>query len=445
MESLGGGWYLVIFLPPPTSPTSHHSPGCPMLRLASACLRLDRRSCLLTLAGAGLSFLLPPLTGRAAERRGTERPRSLLTVWLQGGASQFETWDPHPEVASGGPTQAIDTTVPGLRIAGNYPRMAEVIHHLSAIRSLVSKEGDHERGTYQLRTGYRPDPSLRHPSLGAILVHQRPPEGLALPPHVAIDGGQWPPRGGFLGDEFDAFRIVNPGGPVANTTPRVPDTRQRRRLESLQTLERGFAVGRPSVARRTLHQQTTQEALTLMSAEQLKAFEIDDEPSAVREAYGADRFGKSCLVARRLIETGVRAVEVTLGGFDTHTEKAGVLDPALAALVGDLADRHLLDSTVLLVIGEFGRTPKINPLDGRDHWPNGFSCLLGGGGLASARIIGASDPEGLKDPERPVTIPDLFATLLTALGVDPSKELISPILRPIKLSEGTPVEELFPA
>jgi hypothetical protein len=411
---------------------------------------LDRRSWMFTAAGAGLSFLLPPLSAKAAERRGAERSKSLLTVWLAGGPSQLETWDPHPGGPNGGPTQAIATSIPELSIADGYPQTAEVIGSLSVIRSLVSKEGDHERGTYHLRTGYRPDPSVRHPSLGSLLVHELPPEGLEVPPHVAIDGGQWPPRGGFLGDEFDAFRIGNPGGPIANASAGVADERQRRRLEGLDVLARSFSVGRPVAERRTLHRQTTRDALTLMSSAQLKAFEIDDEPAEARAAYGGDRFGKSCLVARRLIETGVRAVEITLDGFDSHAnnfdvhrDKAAILDPALAMLIKDLKSRDLLSSTVVLVLGEFGRTPKINPFDGRDHWPKGFSCLLGGGGLAAGRVIGATDPEGIKDPEHPVPIADLFATILTAFELDPAKELLSPIGRPLKLADGSPVAELL--
>lgn len=423
-----------------------------MLRLAHSAFALDRRSWLFSAVGTGLSFLLPPLTSRAAERRGPERPKSLLTVWLGGGPSQLETWDPHPGGAIGGPTKAIRTAIPGVQIADLFPKTAEVIGHLSVIRSLVSKEGDHERGSYHLKTGYRPDPSVRHPSLGAVLVHERPTSGLALPPHVALDGGQWPPRGGFLGDEFDAFRVGDPGGPVSNTKPFVADDRQHRRLQGLEVLERGFALGRPTAGRRTLHQKTTHDALALMSSDQLKAFEIDAEPMQIRAAYGDDRFGKSCLVGRRLIEAGVRAVEVTLEGFDTHANnfeghatQAKILDPALSALINDLADRDLLASTVLLVLGEFGRTPKINPLDGRDHWPSGFCCLIGGAGLAPGRVIGATDPEGVKDPTRPVPVPDLFATVLAALDLDPAKELLSPIGRPLKLSEGTPIAELLTA
>jgi uncharacterized protein (DUF1501 family) len=183
----------------------------------------------------------------------------------------------------------------------------------------------------------------------------------------------------------------------------------------------------------------------------LAAFDLDAESESVKALYGDSEFGRGCLVARRLIETGVRSVEVTLQGFDTHarnfalhTAQAKLLDPALAALVGDLADRDLLESTVVLVMGEFGRTPSINPLDGRDHWPHGFSGLLGGAGIAAGQVIGATDPEGIaKLPSDPVTIADLSATVLAALGIDFARELATPVGRPMKLSSGTPLDRLL--
>lgn len=420
-----------------------------MLKQLESSMMLNRRCLLFSSACAGLSFLMPPLEGRAADRRGPERRKSLLTIWLDGGPSQLETWDPHPTRASGSSVKAIKTSATGLQIADLYPQTAEAMQHLSVIRSLVSKEGDHERGTYHLKTGYRPDPSVRHPSIGSILVHETPAHQMALPPHVALDGGQWPPRGGFLGDEFDAFRVSEPGGPLANTTARVSDDRQRRRMQGLDLLQRSFTQGRAGIERRTLHRETTGEAIALMQSEQLSAFEIADEPLVVKRAYGETRIGRSCLVARRLLESGVRAIEVTLGGFDSHTnnlethrDRAAELDPALSTLVAELASRDLLASTVILVIGEFGRTPKINAFGGRDHWPSGFSCLIGGGGLASGKVIGATDPAGTRPPSAPVPVADLFATVLSALDLEPSRELMSPIGRPLKLSEGSPLLKL---
>jgi hypothetical protein len=398
----------------------------------------------------GLSFALPPLPARAAEMRGRERPKSLITLWLEGGPSQLETWDPHPGSKSGGPTKAIRTHVPDLQIAEFYPRLAEEIGYLNVIRSLTSKEGDHERGSYFLKTGYRPEPTLVHPALGAIVSHQLPVAGLEIPRHISLAASQYASRGGFLGDEYDAFKVLDPRSKLQNLTSRVDDSRRRRRLDNLRQIEDVFSRRRPQ-AQATLHGETVQRAVAMMDSAQLRAFDVAQEPAAVRDAYGNTLFGHGCLVARRLVETGVRAVEVTLSGFDSHTknfethkQNGTILDPAFAALIRDLRERDLLASTVVLCIGEFGRTPSINPLDGRDHWPQGFSCVVGGGGLRKGLVIGATDPENRrKEPESPVAVKDLFATVLKTLGITWNRELITPIGRPMKLSDGTPLARLF--
>ena len=188
-----------------------------------------------------------------------------------------------------------------------------------------------------------------------------------------------------------------------------------------------------------------------MSSEQLRAFDVGREPAAVRAEYGDTPFGRGCLAARRLIEVGVRCVEVTLDGWDSHVNNhevhrklVGVLDPAFAALIHDLKLRGLLDRTVVLCGGEFGRTPKVNLAGGRDHWPNGFSVALAGGGLRGGFALGATDPEGKKAPDRPTAIEDVHATVLAALGLDPATENVAPATgRPIKLSAGTPIRELL--
>ncbi len=370
-----------------------------------------------------------------------------------GGPSQLETWDPHPGTLIGGPTQAIDTSVPGLQIASFFPRMAEQMHHTSVIRSLVSKEGDHERGSYYVLTGYRPDPTVRHPSAGAVLVHERPAPDVEIPLHVSLAGGAGftLPRGGYLGDEFDAFRIYEPGRGLQNMRARVGDERQARRLEGLDVVEKAFRKGRDASASGTLHDHQVQKAITMMSSEQLAAFDLDKEPSDVVKRYGDSRFGRGCLVARRLVETGVRSLQVVLDGFDTHTSnyegcrtQAALLDPAFASLLQDLADRDLLQSTIVLCIGEFGRTPKINALEGRDHWPSGFSCVVAGGPLRTGQVIGATDPQGEKrEPVRPVTVADLYATIYRAMSIDPAREIQTPIGRPLKLSDGTVIPELL--
>ena len=411
----------------------------------------DRRSLLVAAASLGISFTLPALPARAARRRGAERPRSLLVIWLAGGPSQLETFDPHPGSPSGGPTRAIDTAIPGVQIAADYPIVAALLDRFALVRSLVSKEGDHERGQYTVKTGYRPDPNLIHPALGAIAAHELPAPGLELPRFISLGAAEFPSRGGYLGTEFDPYRVFAPGQKGQNLVPHVDADRQARRLGALDVLSRSFEAGRSEMVRRTYHDRTLREALGLMSSEQLAAFDLDGESESVKALYGDSDFGRGCLVARRLIEAGVRSVEVTLSGFDTHARnfaghsaQAKLLDPALGALVGDLADRHLLESTVLVVMGEFGRTPSINPLDGRDHWPHGFSCLLGGAGIAVGQVIGATDPDGLaKMPSDPVEIPDLSATVLAALGIDFAREVATPVGRPMKLSSGNAIGRLL--
>lgn len=420
---------------------------------------LTRRDFSAIAAGLGLSFLLPGMSPRAADKRGKERMKSLITVWLAGGPSQFETWDPHPGTKNGGDVSAIKTTIPGVKIADMYPRVAEQIHHLSVIRSLTSKEGDHERGTYYTKTGYRPDVTLKHPSLGAIAARELPDDSIKIPIHVSLLNSQWPSRGGHLGAEYDAFKVFNPGKDVQNMQACVPDERQKRRLQDQLLLASSFAKGRFSRLKRTKHQDMIDRSLTMMNSDQLKAFLIESEPDATKTAYGNTNFGRGCLVARRLVETGVRSIEVTLNGFDTHANnheghktQAAILDPALAALIHDLKQRDLFESTVLFVIGEFGRTPRINPLGGRDHWPHGFSCLVGGGGIKSGVLIGETDPDNddqkkPKPPKDPIVLPDLFATILQTLGLSKERlkhEYQTPIGRPMAMIDGgKPIKKLL--
>ena len=414
---------------------------------------MNRRDALKALTVGGVSFFLPPLSTRAAERRGRDRAKSLLLVWLGGGPSQLETWDPHPGTKIGGPTTAIDTSFRGVRIGADYPRTAEVMKHFSVVRSLVSKEGDHERGAHYMLTGYRPDPTVRHTSITSLVTKLRPDSKLEIPPHVGLGDipRQFLAKGGFLGAEYDAFRVWDPGRGVSNLKSRVDEPRQRRRLEGLDVLTKSFRGGRTGRLDRTLHDDATRKALTMMESEQLAAFQIEEESEPTKAAYGDTQFGRGCLVARRLIETGVRAIQVGLNGFDTHADNFGghktqadILDPALAALTHDLVERDLWRSTTVLVLGEFGRTPQINPLSGRDHWPTGFSCLVGGGGVRPGVVVGETDPEGVKtQPSDPVTIEQLYATVLSSMGIDPSEELMTPIGRPLRYADGSAIERLL--
>ena len=411
---------------------------------------LDRRG-FLRLAGlAGLGWLTPVGQLLAEQAAGRRQPaQSIILLWMAGGPSQLETFDPHPGTMIAGGTRAIETAVKGVQLAAGFDRLAGEMGSVALVRSLVSKEGDHERGTYLMKTGYRPDPTVEHPSIGAICCHELPAGRTDIPRHVSILPNQWPARGGFLGGEFDAFKADDPKQKLPDVTAHVQGPRADRRVGDLDVVERAFARGRREQVAATLHRETLARARVMMSSEQLKAFDIAQEPASVRADYGDTPFGRACLAARRLTEVGVRCVEVTLDGWDAHVNnheihknRLAVLDPAFAALIRDLRRRGTLESTVVVCAGEFGRTPKLNLAHGRDHWPNGYSLALAGGGIAGGRVVGETDPAGLKGPARPYGIADVHATILSAVGLDPSKENVSPVGRPIKLSEGKPIAAL---
>ena len=416
---------------------------------------LTRRGFLRVAGLAGATWLTPVghLLARAAEAPGAPRDhaQSIIMLWMQGGPSQLETFDPHPDTRIAGGTGAIDTAVKGVQLAPGLGRTAEEMGSISLIRSMVSKEGDHERGTYTMKTGFRPDPTVVYPSIGAICCHELPAAGADIPRHISILPSQWPGRGGYLGDQYNAFRTDDPALPTPATKSFVPADRDKERLEDLDVVEDAFAAGRKRRVEATLHRDAVAGALKMMSSEQLKAFDVMSEPIELRRSYGETPFGRGCLAARRLIEVGVRCVEVTLGGWDTHANNHAAvrdllktLDPALlAALIRDLRERGLLARTVVLCCGEFGRTPAVNPAGGRDHWPTGFSVALAGGGIRGGQVIGATDPEGKPEPADPVGVGDQHATVLTAVGVDPKKVNQTPIGRTVRFSEGTPIAALL--
>jgi hypothetical protein len=410
-------------------------------------LMCDRRSLLRGALGMGLAFAWP---ARRAEASDGGKARSLIVLWLEGGPSQLETWDPHPGTKIGGPTRAIDTSVPDLKIAAGYPRLAEMMCHLSLIRSVTSKEGDHERATRYVKSGCRPSSTRRAPSIGAGVACELTRDDARIPQHVALGPQRWPGWGGDLGAEYNAFLVRDPGRRIDNLEPTADADRHAQRIANVDVVNRAFLEGRASRLNETRYQKTLDRALAMMSAEDLAAFKLADEPSEVRNRYGDHAFGRGCLVARRLIERGVHAIEVTLGGFDSHAgnfeahrTRAAELDAPFAALVSDLVERDLFRRTIILAIGEFGRTPAINALDGRDHWPHAFSCIVGGGGLRSGVVVGATDPSGVeKLPKDPVAVEDVTATIFDRFGIDPRTEHQTPAGRPFELSSGKRIARL---
>ncbi len=424
-------------------------------------VHLSRRS-LLTAAGG--SLFLGPLAARLAAAETApgndpSRPKSVIVLWLEGGPSQLETFDPHPGGTTGGRVKAISTSAKGIEIADTLPQLAEQMHQVALIRSMVSKEGDHERAVYNIKTGYRPDPTLVHPSLGAIVCHASD-LGADIPRHVSILPGGSPARGGYLGAKYDAFKIYDPANPVPDVSRRVDQARYDRRIDDLLNVAEAKFTRRRllnSDSQRTLHAATTQRALTMMTSDQLDAFNVSSESASVRDPFGNTPFGRGCLAAVRLIDVGVRCVEVTLGGWDSHINNHALqssacqnLDAAAASLLKLLAERDLLKTTLVCIGGEFGRTPNINAAEGRDHWPHGFSMVLAGCGIRSGVVYGTTAKGEEIDKENPdrsigqaVKVADLHATMLKAVGVDYSEQLATPIGRPMFISEGTPVEAVL--
>lgn len=405
---------------------------------------IDRRHLLTgSLATLGLA-----LAGRAARDAHAQpepdplpvRATSLVVLWMNGGASHIDTFDPK-KGRDAGPFGAIATRTPGLQICEHLPQIAASTDKLAVVRSLTSKEGNHQRARQLGHTGYVPNPTVAHPSLGAWVSHERGAPG-DLPAFVSIDG---PSHGaGFLGVAHGPFvhrKAAERPADVAYGFG-VDGDRFHRRQEALAFLETRFQRRTSSpdvVARRDVYGKASR----MMHSAQLKAFDLQDEPVAVRDAYGDSDFGRGCLLARRLVEARVPVVEVTLDGWDTHFDNFGRsqklmadLDPAMATLVTQLDERGLLDTTLVVWMGDFGRTPRINGREGRDHHPRAQSVVLAGGGIRGGVVHGVTDDRGDRVVKDAVTMPDLFATLAWQLGVDPSKTLQAPGGRPIAVTDG---------
>jgi hypothetical protein len=374
-----------------------------------------------------------------------------ILLWMSGGPSQFETFSPKPGHANGGETKAIDTSVSGIQIAENLPHLAKAMNDLAVIRSMTSKEGNHQRATYLLHHGYLPMASVKHPTLGANVADQIGQAATDLPSFVQI-GGRLPNSGGggFLGIDYDPLILQSATRPPQDTTPSVDADRYARRLRLLESMQGDFAAagGAQAVADQM---KVVKRAADMIHSPKMEAFDLDREPKKLREAYGEGEFAAGCMMARRLVEQGVTFVEVSHRNWDTHQNNfetvrglCGQVDRPAAQLIADLKQRGMLETTLVVWMGEFGRTPQINPRGGRDHFPRAFNVALAGGGVRGGQVIGRTNDAGTEVAERPVTIPDLFRSIYHTLGIDPNYENVSPIGRPIKLVDGGEVvKELF--
>jgi hypothetical protein len=409
--------------------------------------RLSRRSFFRLTAGGLTGFGLGGhLAARADELK--KQNKACILLWMAGGPSQFETLDPKPGAPGQGPTTAIRTAVPGIHIAEHMPRMAGIMNDLALIRSMTSSEGNHGRATYLLHTSYPPSGGIVHPGFGSLVAQQLGDADFDLPLAVSISGQTV--GSSFLGIRYSPFVVTDPNQSPDNLRPPVHPDRLGRRLGLMKELEVPLSrTGAAPLVRehQTLYDQTARMAL----APRVKAFDLSQESAAVRDRYGRSGFGQGCLMARRLVEAGVPFVEVQSPGWDTHGDELPALkklippvDHATAALITDLKDRGLLDRTLVMWMGEFGRQPRLNITAGRDHYPHAFSLALAGAGVRGGQVIGATDPDGTEVTDRPVTVPDLFCTFCRALDIDPRTENQSNVGRPLKIVEtGRAVKEVF--
>ncbi|REK19234.1 MAG: DUF1501 domain-containing protein [Planctomycetota bacterium] len=441
----------------------------------SSSLELSRRD-LLRLSTAGLvtSATLPWLESAADAAQQPAARRSCILLWMNGGPSQMDTFDLKPGHENGGSFQEIATSVPGIKISEHLPKVAAMAEHLAIIRSMSTKEGDHGRATHLLRNGYLPQPPVRYPTLGSLVAHELGDPLAELPNFVSIapfrnfNPAAYGP--GFLGSQYAPLIVgqdnnagAEEGAPeddltVADLAPPegVGSDTVGERIDMLAWLNNRFVsdhAAPPAVGYQTAYER----AIKLMRSKAAKVFDLDEEPAEVREAYGRNRFGQGCLLARRLVERGVPFVEVTLGGvnsigWDTHTgnfetvkDLSGTLDPAWATLMSELDARGLLESTTIVWMGEFGRTPKINQNTGRDHYPAAWTTVLGGGGIRGGQVVGRTSADGTTVEDRKISVPDLLATVCTALGIDPMKQNVSNVGRPIRIvdTDAVPIDEVL--
>ena len=414
---------------------------------------VSRRGFLHTVSAGALATgtvtLRDVMSLQAAELR--KQGKSMILLWMGGGPSQFETFDPKPNHANGGETKAISTSVSGIQIAQGWEKTAAVIDDLAIIRSMTNKEGSHPRATYQMHTGYIPSGSVKHPSLAASIAKEISDPQFELPAVVSVGQTQ---GAGFLGVQYEPFMVQDPSRMPQNVATGVPTNRYSRRLGLLDRLEDEFADRGGEIVVKN-HRDLYGKTSKMVLSSDLKAFDISDEPTSMKEMYGDSNFGRGCMLARRLVEAGTTFVEISSrgqgGNWDTHDnlyERVGNLsasiDPATAGLVADLKDRGLLENTLVVWMGEFGRTPRINPRGGRDHYPRVFNAAMAGCGIKGGQVIGSSTADGTAVADDPVTANDLFCTICKSLDVDPRKENMSPLGRPMKIVDGgAPVEKLF--
>lgn len=413
---------------------------------------MTRRHFMQHAAGAGALLGSSLAMGHSLQLHAQElkkNRKSAILLWMGGGPATIDLWDLKPGASTGGPFKPISTSG-DVQICEHLPMMAQQMHNMAIVRSMSTREADHDRGRYYMHTGFVPNPNVEHPSYGAVLAHelmsQRPE--LEIPPFISVGGASEGP--GFLGMAWSPF-TVGSDGRVNDLDMGLDERRLVQRMKVLEMIEKNFinqARGNASED----HQKILAKTVNLMTSAQMEAFKVAKEPEAVRERYGDNPFGRGCLMARRLVEVGVPFIEVDLGGWDNHqgihnilqTQRLPVLDKAMSALVADLEQRRMLQDTAIVWMGEFGRTPRINGDAGRDHWARSWSVVVGGGGMKGGIAVGATSEDGTEVTTEPYTSEDVMASICKSLGISLETTYTSKNGRPMKIANGGKViKELF--
>jgi uncharacterized protein (DUF1501 family) len=408
---------------------------------------LTRREALkLTAAGvlgASVSGWFNVLAARAAEQAATgAKHKSCILLWMNGGPAQSHTFD----LKDGSEYKAIDTAVSGIQISEYLPNVAKVMDSLAILRGMSTGEASHPRARYLMHTGYRQGAGgTVYPSIGSIVASELGDPDAELPNFVAVGAGSFGP--GYLGPKWAPLVVGDPARGIENLKPYAELADLDEKAGLLDELDQSF-LGKYQANPIEAHAKGYQRAVQLMHSDRARAFDIDKEKSSVKEAYGNSKFGEGCLLARRLVEAGVPFVEVALNGWDTHgganqpvKRLSGQIDPGFGALVSDLKERGLLDNTLIIWMGEFGRSPG----KGTNHFARAWSSVLGGAGLKTGQVIGKTDKSGGTVEERPISVVDFMATVCKALGIDSTKQVTSRGGRPFRLVDkgAKLVEELF--
>jgi hypothetical protein len=382
------------------------------------------------------------------------KAKSVIYLFMSGGMSHLDTFDTKPGAETQGPVESIETSAKGIQISEYFPNLAKQMHNVAVVNSLNSTQGAHAQGQYYMHTSYTLRGTIRHPDMGAWAAYHLGKTNKTLPANVKIGGNSNGLGGGFLESKFAALPIGNPDAGLQNSSLAngVDESRFKKRMARLKRMNKQFAATYDTKQARA-YASMYDEAVSLMKSKDLETFDLSKEDQATREKYGNNKFGQGCLLARRMVENGVRFVEVQDGGWDTHgdnfekvKEKGAILDQGLAALLEDLDSRGLLDSTLVVLATEFGRSPTIQTERnlGRNHYPQAFSGLMAGAGIDGGYKHGETDDEGREVVDNLVTVPEFNATIAHALGIDLKKKVMSPSLRPFTVTDGAePIWDLF--